>query len=187
MIDLTKMRLPSTVTVHGTLVPIRTNFRFALSALRMMKAEDYDRILPLMLQGELPRNAAEGEALRAVADFLAAHDELPRSSSGGNDDVTLLDYDIDSDRLVAAFWQCYGVRLTSPDCDLHWWEFTALVRGLTGTALNNVIELRCYKPGKNDSAEYKRAMLARRTAWEIRKAPTAQELADIAAFNALVK
>lgn len=187
MIDLSKERLPNTIEVRGAHIPIRTGFRFALAALRLIKAGEYTLCLSLMLRGAVPARASDEEVLQALMLFLQPKDELPRPSPSDDNSTKFIDFDIDAGMIAAAFWQCYGVRLTDEKCDLHWWEFLSLLHGITGTALNNIIELRGWQPAKGDSEEYKRKMAERRSAWELRAEPTAEEKAEAQAFYALLE
>lgn len=185
MIDLSKESLPTAVAVHGRQVGIHTGFRFALSAINLLKEGNADSALRLMYTGVMPARATWREAMDALTEFLHPRCELPRDT-GEDGGVVMLDYDIDSDFITAAFWQCYNIRLTSPRCDLHWWEFLALLRGIKGTALNDIMDLRAWKADAKDSAEYKRKVRKQQMMWELRKELTMQEKTDIAAFAALV-
>lgn len=229
MIDLTKVNLPTTVNIAGREVEIRTSFRFALVALRLIKEGHGDEAVALMLpscrfdtilskgaqQGAAkslndqtaadsvvecfsgaqaaekciettPPRRTTGLAAQAVADFLHPHSALPRAT-GESCPVIMLDYEADSDYIVSAFWQCYGVRLSDPHCDLHWWEFIALLHGLKGTALNDIMDIRAWRPTDKKATEYNREMRKRQAAWEIKAEPTAEEKAAQAAFAALVE
>lgn len=66
------------------------------------------------------------------------------------------DFTQDSDSIISAFRQVYGLSLDET-CDLHWWEFLALFRNLPpeGNTFSEVRALRNRKPRPSDSPEAK--------------------------------
>lgn len=82
-----------------------------------------------------------------LTDFILAGDKKE-----GNDGERLFDFDFDSGRIVAAFYQAYQIDLTK--VDLHWWVFLELFKSLPEeTILKKIMEIRGRKPGKNDTPE----------------------------------
>lgn len=186
MIDLAKQYLPATVSVHGREVHIRTSFRFILSARRLLTQGDLPAALSLLLLDDIPPAASTQEVVDAITSFIAPPTTLPRNVPGLEQRAPLLDYDLDSDTIVAAFAQCYGIMLTSPQCNLHWHEFLSLLHGIRGTLLNDIISYRAYSPHKNDSPEYQSHMRRLQAAYAIQDtSPDAADTAAQAAFNAV--
>ena len=69
---------------------------------------------------------------------------MPKKDSKGE---RVLDYEADSDLIVGAFMQAYGIDLTA--CEMHWHVFLALMRSLPDdTRLVQVMGYRSWEPTK---------------------------------------
>lgn len=73
-----------------------------------------------------------------------------------------MDYKIDSDFIVAGFWEHYGVDLTSIEY-MHWHVFIALMRGLT-IQLRDIMQYRSYRRDDRKDVDIYEEL---RRAWEI--------------------
>jgi hypothetical protein len=60
--------------------------------------------------------------------------------------------------------QQYGIDLIDAE-GLHWWKFLALMEGLHGTKLNDVMEARMYDP--DDRTSYDEAKKKAFAAWTL--------------------
>lgn len=162
MIDLKKTRLPQSITVHGGLFRINTDFKYFLRfAEHLRDKEARFKDFDYMYKSDPPADRAEG--LRMLSEFLNPPQELPRRTSGESNEV-ILDYEIDADYIYAAFLEQYKIDLVT--ARLHWWQFLALLHGLHDTELNNIISARLYKPsGKND--EYEKQKQKQYEAWRL--------------------
>lgn len=128
MIDLTTKKLPHQVRCDDGWVEVETDFR---AWLRFGKTSDPRCIL------KSPCMGWEDGAL----EFLKSENVCPKGGGGGG---RVFDYTIDSELLVAAFMQAYGIDLTT--CDMHWHVFLALLRGLPeDTRLVQVMGYRAWK------------------------------------------
>ncbi len=68
----------------------------------------------------------------------------------------------DSQEIFSSFYQTYNIDLTK--VNLHWYVFCALFAGLPAeTPIKKLMELRGWKPSKNDSKEYREEMRIRQT------------------------
>lgn len=66
----------------------------------------------------------------------------------------------DSQEIFSSFYQTYNIDLTK--VNLHWYVFCALFAGLPAeTPIKKLMELRGWKPSKNDSKEYREEMRTR--------------------------
>lgn len=179
MLDLSKAVLPHTITVCGKLYPVRTNFKYWLIFARKIQERttpigDFDYIY----DGAPP--PARVTALQELIRFYNPHKELPRKTGDEHAGEKVIDYDLDADLIYAAFRQCYGVDLVT--ADMHWHVFLALLDGITGTKLNDIIQIRTYThTGKPD--EYSRAMERLKKAWSLPALPDEA----LTAFDALLK
>lgn len=177
MIDLKKHRLPEAVEVGGSLYPVHTSFKYWLRFLELIA----DKNTPpgkfdfMYSTDKKPESRLRG--LIALVQFCNPPRELPRTKS---DSENVLDYSIDADFIFSAFLEQYGIDLL--DSDMHWHKFQALLFGLHGTKLNEIIGYRSYEntSGKRDA--YTRQMEKLRAAWDLPQDSGDDE--DLRAFEA---
>lgn len=161
---LSKMTLPADVSVGGKLYAVRTGhpwwFRFA----ELMKDKnavlgDFD----FLYDGETPEDRKEG--FDRLIEFFAPKRELPRAErTGAGAGEIAIDYTLDADFIYAGILEQYGVDLLEKE--LHWHKVLAMINGLHGTKLNEIIGYRLYRtPGKD--ASYDKDMQRLRKIWRI--------------------
>lgn len=157
MIDLTRKTLPNTVTVNGRAYSIHTDFRMWLRFLEDAKTMRGGQLIDVsyLFKNDMPSRCD----VASLMEFASPHNEVPRGS--GSDEI-ILDYKIDSDFIVAGFWEHYQIDLTSIEY-LHWHVFLALMRGLT-IQLRDIMQYRSYK--KDDRKDVDVYEELKRT-WEI--------------------
>ena len=163
MFTLQKVNLPQTIEVCGKRYKIHTDFRYWL---RFSEHLQQDKKAPpgtfdYMYISDKPASRLAG--LIALCEFMNPKTELPRRTSGESNEI-IIDYEIDAPYIYAAFMEQYGIDLLK--AKLHWYEFTALLRGLHDTELNNIISARLWKSsGRND--EFEKARQRQFEAWRL--------------------
>lgn len=180
MLSLTKAYAPEAVTVDGAFFAIKTDFRYWVLFSQMLAEEnrlltDFD----FLYQNEIPQDRKAG--FDALFDFFVNKKELPRIFGEG-DNINVLDYEQDAELIFAAFLEQYGIDLIEEN--LHWWKFKALLSGLHGTKLNEVMGYRCYD--ENDKTDWKQAMKLNKKRWELPEKRTGEEKAAIDEFDKLL-
>ncbi|MES5415651.1 Gp15 family bacteriophage protein [Enterococcus mundtii] len=71
----------------------------------------------------------------------------------------LLDLDKDAEAIYASFVQAYNIDLIDQQGMLSWSKFRALLHNLPSeTPLKRIMQIRAWKPGEGDSAEFKKEM-----------------------------
>lgn len=171
MIDLTnKYGLPNVITINGSPYSIYTDFRrwmrFEIEVGRMRPGETID--VSYLFMNEMPRRCS----LTDLFVFSRPKNKLPRSR--GHADVITLDYELDADYIYAAFMSRYGIDLCEIE-NLHWHKFLALLNGLKGELICDIMTWRCYE--KSDAKTDMYAEL--REAWAIdRVSPQEQAARD---------
>lgn len=175
MIDLTEKRLPNVIEINGSLYSIETDFRlwmrFEIEVGKLKPGETMD--VSYLFVEEMPACVS----LNDLMGFARPKRVLPRSN-GRNSDVIALDYELDSDLIVAAFLGQYGIDLTEVD-NLHWHKFLALLHGLNEqTKLREVMSYRVYEKSNGKTDVYEEL----RRAWEIERT-TPEEEAEIQEFS----
>ena len=134
MIDLEQDALPSALVVDGEEHPVKTSFRVWMRWGRI--AQEHDVCDPSIFVGEPPR----GRWAEAAREFYRSECPTPHGTKRHERAFDML---MDSDYLVAAFQQAYGIDLT--EGDMHWHRFLALWRGLpSDTRLAEIIGHRTW-------------------------------------------
>jgi hypothetical protein len=171
--DLTKSFLPDSVMVSGKHYKIHTGhsywFRFA-----QILGQDVKLLSEFahLYVNDIPEDQQAG--VDALYGFYYEEKELPRSE--GDSGERVLDYEIDSDLIYAAILQCYRIDLYEKQ--VHWHKVRAMIAGISGTRLNDVMGYRCAAPGKNtEIARLKRI-------WALPEKMTQEDKAALERFNA---
>ena len=176
MLDLTRKSLPNTVKVGGKDFSVYTDFRVWM---RFENSLDKHRNNDLIPVDYLFKN--EKPVYCDISDLLAfsrPKNELPRRVRGTSD-ALLIDFRLDSDLTYAAFLQQYRIDLIDIP-ELHWHKFLALLWGLKGTMLDEVMGYRSYT-GRTDKTINPHEEM--REAWAIEKPLTEEEKAELEEFN----
>lgn len=136
--------------------PIRTGHRDILALMERIEdiKEPREKALAL-LQGLFVKEIPNEETLfeKHINPFLEGG-KYHRYKEEGKQ--TLSWYQ-DSQEIFSSFYQAYNIDLTK--VNLHWYVFCALFAGLQAeTPIKKLMELRGWKPSKNDSKEYREEM-----------------------------
>lgn len=139
--------------------PIRTGHRDILALIERIEdiKESREKALAL-LQGLFVKEIPNEETLfeKHINPFLEGG-KYHRYKEEGKQ--TLSWYQ-DSQEIFSSFYQTYNIDLTK--VNLHWYVFCALFAGLPAeTPIKKLMELRGWKPSKNDSKEYREEMRER--------------------------
>lgn len=175
MMNLTKRALPNTVVVGGRAYSVYTDFRlwmrFEIAVSRLRHGDVID--VSYLFKNEMPTYCD----LAGLFAFSRPESPLPRPISHRN--VVVLDYEIDSDLIYAAFLGQYGIDLCEVE-ELHWHKFLALLGGLNeSTKLREVMGYRCYEKSNDKKDPYEEL----RRAWEIEAPMSEEERAELDEFN----
>lgn len=179
MIDLTRKSLPNTVKVNGRAFSIYTDFRVWMKfEIELAEHRSSDPIpVGYLFKNEQPTYCD----VQTLLDFSRPVNELPRKVRGTASDARLIDFRLDSDLIYSAFLQQYGVDLIEVS-ELHWHKFLAMLNGLKGTKLDEVIGYRCYEKQTDKNIDPYEEM---RAAWELETPMTPEELEELEEFNRL--
>ncbi len=177
---LDKKDLPQTVEVGGKHYEIQTDHYWWFMFSRLLKDSKNiptDTVDGFFI-GETPEN--KEDAFSALFGFYYEEKELPRKTDDEEEKKKVLDYDIDSDLLYSALLQCYGVDLFEKA--LHWHKVRAMITGLVGTKLNDIIGYRCSNPTYKE-----KEMLKVKEAWELPQVEEEGAIDALEAFNSKLK
>jgi len=147
--DLTKIILPDSIIVSGSVYKIHTGHPYWFRFSQLIQQKD------MLLSGfdfiyinSKPEDRKTG--FEKLLNFYYEKKELPRVDESQSCE-RILDYDIDSDLIYAAIMQCYHVDLYEKE--MHWHKVRALINGLYGTKLNEIISYRICDPKKDKNLE----------------------------------
>ncbi|WP_337539191.1 Gp15 family bacteriophage protein [Suilimivivens sp.] len=178
MIDLTARSLPNTVYVNGRLFSIYTDFRVWMRFEKSLTGHRRGEFLPYryLFKNDYP-------VLTDLNDLLAfsrPEKKLPRQVGSAGSGIIAIDFELDANLIYAAFLQQYGIDLIDIP-ELHWHKFLALLDGLKGTKMDEVMGYRFYeKQVDNRTDQYEQL----REAWEIEVPLSEEEQAELDEFNA---
>lgn len=134
MIDLETTSPRHEIRVGEEWVEVNTSFREWLRFSRLLEKK-------ILYTGIFPGEAPDGNWLEGALEFMKDENVLPNGSGSG---VKAIDPSIDSDYIVGAFWQTYGIDLTTEE--LHWHVYLALLRSLPrSTKLMEIVGYRLYE------------------------------------------
>jgi hypothetical protein len=190
MIDLSKVKLPDCIEASGSFYNIKTDFRSWLNFSRIVNTkgavvDDVDFIYT----DTIPPVENRKEAFEKLLEFFQPKAPLPRPT-GESSGSKVLDYEIDSDLIYAAFYEQYGIDLLATDThghaeQRHWHRFLALLSGLHNTKLNEVMSWRSWNGDTN--TEYGKQMQKLRNAWKLPEVKDEKVQEDLEKFNALFR
>lgn len=152
--------LPKSLRIGRKEHPIKTDFRTWMQLNETVIRDDAteDEIMNVVLSVfENKRNKTRlfirngEEIVDQVSWFLRCGKE--ESSEGNSKGPVNFSFTYDSDYILSAFQQFYGIDLLKSD--MHWWEFVALMNSISGECeLKERVRLRSIDAGKiKDSKE----------------------------------
>lgn len=160
MLDLFKVELPDAINVSGNLYKIKTDYKYWIRFSQCLKTgEEFSFIFI-----DTPPVEKFDEVTEQLMMFYNPKEELPRPVGKQSNEITL-DYDIDADYIYSAFMEQYKIDLMDSKLKMHWWKFSALLKGLHNTKLNEIMSYRCYDP--NDKTSYEQSMRDMKNQWRI--------------------
>ncbi len=171
MLDLSKAKAPEAVKVDGVFYAIKTDFRNWINFSRILGSDNpLFSNFDFIYETSIPDNQQAG--FDALMEFFENKKELPRII-GDSSDIRVLDYTLDAELIFSAFMEQYGIDLFDEKLHLHWWKFLALLSGLHGTKLNEVMAYRCFD--ENAKTDWKQTQILNRKRWELPRQLTAAE------------
>lgn len=169
--------LPSTVRLNGGEIPISTDFRVGILFAGILKDQTLlpaarERLALRLYYPHLPDEISHAEAFLAVCRFYSRmQDEktyAQKNIYSQKKCEPILDFDVDGDRIYAAFYNAYGIDLCT--ATLHWWQFLALLTALPADcAFMRTVSLRCMDPAQVRDEETRRRLRRAKAGVRIRR------------------
>lgn len=168
---------PSTVEVDGVPVPINCDWRTGIRAMQAMDDPHLDqndkaRVIIALYYGRwdkgrfsIPEAARTVAAMESAVRFFALCEPRKPEGAPGSPSASrarLWDWDFDAPRVIADFQREYGIDLTEPKLEMHWWRFWSLFRELSDTSKTmQAIGIRGARPSRNMGENEKKQLLER--------------------------
>ena len=159
-----EIALPDAIEVSGKWYKIKTDFRLWIRYFEILKTKPESfSVFDYLYIDDPPTDKGAGfEQLSAFACPVHKYPRIADDDKKGE----IIDYEGDADYIYAAFLQQYGIDLIDVK-KLHWHKFSALLRGLKDTKLNDIINIRLYENDTGKDTDYSKKMYKLRDAWEI--------------------
>lgn len=192
MYNLLTDRLPAALTIGGRRYPVFTDFRRWILVTELFAEEEVPAGRKLELAAKLifrepvsPEMEDPAEWYRSLADgilwFVSCgkpvfrDGERPAEQHLPPKTEAVLDFTQDAERILAAFWQTYGIDLGDPAVTLHFWKFMALLRNLPReTEFMRAVSLRRTDPAKIENEELRRQIRRAKAGVRIRRIRTTE-------------
>lgn len=153
--------MPNALMIAGRVYPIRTDFRVGIEYQRIAAAGELTaaNFFNLWFPEEPPEDFSE--AVKGVSRFLRRKDQNEPKETGEKGPIPY-DLTVDSDVIAAGFLERYGIDLTAPTTEMHWWRFAALLEGLCGPDFAQRVDIRTRDLGGMKAKERARWIKMRR-------------------------
>lgn len=167
------MKLLKFVEIQGVKYPINTDYRVALECDRILNdpnIDDLDR--GILATGILFGSDSPycQEALDKLGKYLAGGVDMSKEKN----QKKIIDFEQHWDLVYSAFKGQYGIDLHKED--LHYFEFTMLLKGLRKQALTDVIELMTYDLSQEKDHKRKKEIIEAQKAYEIKSKEIVREV-----------
>ena len=147
--------LPYDISYKGRLYRLTPSFDNVLTMFKDIEGIPDHRVPEIIGHYLLQKPSSDAGLLQAVTEMLFPKDGRKHKKS--------MDFIQDGPLIYAAFMQAYGIDLVAEQGRMHWWKFSALLRGLpSDTRFMEVVQIRTKPmpaPTKHNAEE--RAQLAR--------------------------
>lgn len=138
--------------ISGETYRINTDFRAGIAYWSALIAEEpirRDTLLGLFFPDGAPPDP--DAAVAAISDFLRCGDPAPTAKEEKSREPPPYSFLTDGVALTADFQRIYGIDLTS--AELHWWRFSALLRGLLNHSFAERVKFRVCDPSQIKNKE----------------------------------
>ena len=148
---------PDYIISGGERKPCDTHFRVWLQISRCLDdpdISDAEKMYSVISLSGIERGDPADD-IQGIADFLAAGSDWRRAK---RHTARVMDYDVDAGLIIASFQSEYGIDITARECNLHWWRFMDLLRGLgDASPIMRAVQIRTEElPTGNDEYTRKR-------------------------------
>lgn len=133
--------------ISGDTYRINTDFRAGVAYWSALIAEEpirRDMLLRLFFPDGAPPDPEA--AVAAISDYLRCGASAPPEREEDRREPPPYSFLTDGPALAAEFQRVYGIDLTS--AELHWWRFSALLRGLLDHSFSERVKFRVCDPAQ---------------------------------------
>lgn len=187
---------PTSLEVGGFSYNIDSDYRTWLEVMRIMRSINFGDSSPKGLADivakteELQKLIFGGvlvdenysDTIAAISTFLAGYPSAPKNGTSDDSDPfksPAFSFEYDLNEIIVAIYDQHRIDLSYRCKYFHWWEFLLLFHTVAGEhVITNLMQIRSYK-GKD------KELIRRRNANALPVEYTAEEQAELDAFNAL--
>jgi hypothetical protein len=131
MLNILYEKLPEDIIINDKAYPIVTDFRDWVAFFDMISDDELSQKEKLIMalrwfRNEIPPDISK--AYSGLIEFASCTNLKYKPRVNGCSQKQILSYLYDSEYILGAFWQVYGVDLTATR--MHWYKFNALLNAL---------------------------------------------------------
>lgn len=179
------------INIDGKIYPIDCNFNVVLANLELSQATDISEAAKVKVALKNYLNLSNEELsqwdyMKQIQIYVQISQQLFNSGSSINsqsnieEDKSAYSFSEDADFIFASFMKDYGINLIETRNKMHWNEFKALFASLSkDTKIVEVMQIRSWKPSKDDSKEYIKDMQRLQRIYSLKTTQHELELIEI--------
>lgn len=180
------------INIDGKIYPIDCNFNVVLANLELSQATDISEVVKVKVALKNYLNLSDEELkkwdyAKQIQIYVQISQQLFNSASNmetsqpnTEEDKSAYSFSEDADFIFASFMKDYGINLIEKRNKMHWNEFKALFVSLSkDTKIVEVMQIRSWKPSKEDSKEYIKDMHRLQRTYSLKTTQHELELIEI--------
>lgn len=180
------------INIDGKIYPIDCNFNVILANLELSQATDISEVVKVKVALKNYLNLSDEELkqwdyAKQIQIYVQISQQLFNSASNmatsqpnTEEDKSAYSFSEDADFIFASFMKDYGINLIEMRNKMHWNEFKALFASLSkDTKIVEVMQIRSWKPSKEDSKEYIKDMQRLQRIYSLKTTQHELELIEI--------
>lgn len=180
------------INIDGKIYSIDCNFNVVLANLELSQATDISEVVKVKVALKNYLNLSDEELkqwdyAKQIQIYVQISQQLFNSASNmetsqpnTEEDKSAYSFSEDADFIFASFMKDYGINLIEKRNKMHWNEFKALFASLSkDTKIVEVMQIRSWKPSKEDSKEYIKDMQRLQRIYSLKTTQHELELIEI--------
>jgi len=126
-------KLPDCIEVEGEKIKVQTDFKVYIKAMQLLEKKNTKSLIDVLRMVVIDYNKINNsnveECIGEIIRFIGCRRGGGKAGKGSGSATKYYDFEYDSERIYAAFFQQYNIDLLNTD--MHWFCFKALFDNLT--------------------------------------------------------